>query len=309
MVKVGILGTGFGETHAKLFKALEGVELVSIFGRNTEKLQKLKNELGVSVTTDMNQIIQNPSIDLIDICLPTELHAQWAIEGLKNNKHIFCETPVTYNAGEAEKIRQAAVKYNKNVYVNLFIKFSPAHQLAAELVKKAEWGQLLGIRSYNRTSPRWGDLGLKKNVENFHNHNMDFILELAGFPLSATATGKDFGKKSIVTSVLEYNSLYAIIESNSCMPDCCPFEIGFELLFSNGIVRYDEIYGEYTKKEFSITSNGKPREVLQIESKDDFAESVKHVLNCLQNNEKSSLIDIEAAVNAVKVKEMILSLL
>jgi predicted dehydrogenase len=96
MIKVGILGTGFGEHHAKLYKKIEGFEVVSIFGRNDDKLRKINEELNINTTMSINDIIKNPDIDLIDICLPTELHSKWAIEGLKNNKHIFCETPLSY---------------------------------------------------------------------------------------------------------------------------------------------------------------------------------------------------------------------
>lgn len=306
MVRVGILGTGFGEHHAKLYRNIDGFEVASIFGRNADKLKKINDELGIPVTTDINKVIQDPAIDLLDICLPTELHAQWAIEGIKNNKHIFCETPVAYAASEAEAIQQAAAKYGKNVYVNLFIKFSAPHQLALSLVEKAEPGSLLSVRAYNKTSPRWGDLGLKKNIENFHNHNMDFVLALAGLPLSVIASGIDFGGKSIVTSALAYDGLYAVLESNSSLPDCCPFAIGFELLFSNGVVCYDAVFGDYPKEEFSITRKDRPREVVQLDSRDDCEETFRHVLLCLQNNTKSGLIDIEAAVKEVKLKEMIL---
>ncbi len=115
MIKVGILGTGFGETHAELYKKFKGFEVVSIFGRNQEKLNKIGEKYNIPVVTDINEIITNPDIDLIDICLPTELHSTWAVEGLKNGKHIFCETPVTYSVDEAIKIQQAAEQYGKNV--------------------------------------------------------------------------------------------------------------------------------------------------------------------------------------------------
>ncbi|MDR0272381.1 MAG: Gfo/Idh/MocA family oxidoreductase, partial [Clostridiales bacterium] len=104
MIKVGILGTGFGETHVKLYKKIEGFEIVSVFGRNADKLQKITEEYGVKTTTDISEIIENPEIDVIDICLPTELHCKYAIEGLKAGKHIFCETPLTYCIEEAEAI-------------------------------------------------------------------------------------------------------------------------------------------------------------------------------------------------------------
>ena len=89
MIKVGILGTGFGETHLDLYSKIEGFEVVSIFGRNQDKLKELGEKYSVATTNDITEIIENPGIDMIDICLPTELHSKWAIEGLKNGKHIF----------------------------------------------------------------------------------------------------------------------------------------------------------------------------------------------------------------------------
>jgi predicted dehydrogenase len=56
MIKVGILGTGFGEHHAKLYKKIEGFEVVSIFGRNDDKLRKINEELNINTTTSINDI-------------------------------------------------------------------------------------------------------------------------------------------------------------------------------------------------------------------------------------------------------------
>ncbi|MCL1995680.1 MAG: Gfo/Idh/MocA family oxidoreductase [Defluviitaleaceae bacterium] len=307
MIKVGILGTGFGTTHLELYSKVDGFNIVSVFGRNEEKLKEIAEKYNVSATTNINEVINNPEVDLVDICLPTELHSKWAIEGLKRGKHIFCETPISCSVEEATAVQQAAEQYGKKVFVNLFIKFSTPHQYAIELAKKAELGGLLGIRSYNKTSSRWGNLGLQKNVESFHNHMMDFVVEIAGLPSSVTASGADYDDKSIVTSALNYDGLYAVLESNSCLPNCCPFEIGFELLFENGIARFDAIYHEeFEKEEFLVTANGKPREIVELDSKDEYEEVLKHILKCLKCDVKSDLIDIDNAIKGVKLKEMIL---
>lgn len=306
MIKVGILGTGFGEHHARLYKKIVGFELVSIFGRNPEKLKKIGEEINIHTTTNINDIIKDPAIDLLDICLPTELHSKWAIEGLKNGKHIFCETPVSYHFDEAEEIRQVSLKYGKNVYVDMFLKFSTPHNAALMLAKEGEFGKLISVHSYNKTSPRWGDLGIRKNVETFHIHNMDFVQELMGMPKSVTASGIDLDNKSIITSILNYEDKYAVLESDSSLPECCPFGIGFELVFTNGMIQYNAAYGEYTNEEFSILSNNKPREVVKLDMKDEYEEVFRHVLLCLQNKAKSEFIDINAAINTVKLKEMIL---
>ena len=306
MIKVGILGTGFGETHAEMYRKIDGFEVVSIYGRNRQKLTQIGEKLHIPVTTEINEVITNPEIDLIDLCLPTELHAKWAIEGLKNGKHIYCETPVAYSVEDALAIQRAAEQYGKNVFVDLFLKFTPPHQHAAELAKRTDLGPLLSVRAYNRTSPRWGDLGIQKNVETFQIHLMDFIIGILGMPHCAVASAIDYQGQSVVISSLGYGDRFAVLESNSSLPNCCPFEIGFELFFAQGVVRYDAVYGSFTREEFSITGNDKAREVVQLERKDEYEEVIRHIRGCLLNGVKSDLVDIEAAVNTVKLKEMIL---
>jgi len=306
MVRVGILGTGFGKFHVELYKKIDGFKIVSIFGRNVDKLKQIGNELNVNTTTNIDEIVKNPDIDLLDICLPTELHSKWAIEGLKNNKHIFCETPITFNVTEADEVRQASKKYGKNVFVDLFLKFSTPHYIAIKYSKDGVLGNLLNMRAYNSTSPRWGDLGLKNNVASFHNHLIDFACEIVGMPENVIASGMDFGGKSVVTSILHAKNHYAVLESNSCLPECCPFAIGFELVFANGHIRYEALYGEYEKETFIMFQNGKTAEVVELDTKDEYEEVLKHILHCIQNNTKSPLLDIDFAINQVKVKEMIL---
>lgn len=306
MIKVGILGTGFGEHHAKLYKKIEGLEVAAIFGRNQDKLQKINDELKIKTTTDIYEIIQNPDIDVIDICLPTELHSKWAVEALKNNKHVFCETPVSYLVDEAEEIKSASVKYGRNVYVDMFIKFSTPHSTAIEIIKKGELGRIQSLRSYNKTSPRWGDLSIRKNIETFHIHNIDFMCEIMGMPENATATAMNFGGKSIVTSVFYYGNRYATLESNSNMPCCRPFDIGFEIVFENGVICYDAVYGEFTREDFFVFKDSMPREVISLNMKDEYEEVFKHLLFCLANNIQSDLIDISHAINSIKIKEMII---
>jgi len=307
MIKVGILGTNFGKFHAELYKKIEGYEIVSIYGRDKDKLKKIGDELNINTTSDINEIIKNSEIDLLDICLPTELHSKWAIEGIKNNKHIFCETPLTYKVDEAEEIKSVSEKYNKNVFVNMFNKFSTPHLTAIKYAEEGYLGKLESIRSYNNTSPRWGDLGLQNNIKSFHIHNMDFVSEIIGVPENVKSNGIDFGGKSIVNSTFKVGNTFAILESNSNMPDCYPFSIGFELVFKDGVIWYDAKYGDYANEQFIVFKNNKQAEIVKLEAKDEYEEVFKEVLYCLNKNIKSKMLDINAEIKTVKIKNMILS--
>ena len=226
---------------------------------------------------------------------------------MKNNKHIFCETPLTYKIDEAEEIKSASEKYKKNVFVDMFIKYSTPHLEAIKYAKEGNLGRLESIRSYNNTSPRWGDLGLQKNIRNFHIHNMDFVSEIIGVPENVKSNGIDFGEKSIVNSTFKVGNTFAVLESNSNMPDCFPFSIGFELVFTDGIIWYDAKYGDYENEQFIVFKNDNQAEIVQLEARDEYEEVFKEVLYCVNNNVKSKMLDINAAIKSVKIKNMILS--
>jgi predicted dehydrogenase len=305
MIRVGILGTGFGKFHGTLYQKISGFEIVSIFGRNLNKLSQIGKELNVQTTSNINDIVLNPDIDLLDICLPTELHSKWAIEGLRNNKHIFCETPLAYKVEEAEEIQATSKKYGKNVFVDMFYKYSIPHYTAIKYVKEGVLGNLVSIKSYNYTSPQWGDLGVKRNIENFHIHNVDFVNEVIKMPEKVVVSGLDFGVKSIVTTAYNVDDIHIVLESNSTMPNCCGFSLGFEFVFTNGAIWYGWKMGDYTKEEFYVYKNDNPAEKINLPLIDEYEEVFKDVLHCVNNNTKSEMLDIDAAVNTVKLMNMI----
>jgi predicted dehydrogenase len=102
-MKIGILGTGFGMHHAYIYKNIDIVESITVFGRNKEKLGKIHKDMKVVVTDNAKDIFANESIDLIDICLPSSIHREYVIEALKIGKlealHVkkdYCEQSIKH---------------------------------------------------------------------------------------------------------------------------------------------------------------------------------------------------------------------
>ena len=77
-MKVGLLGTGFGIAHAHIYHAHPEVSEVVVFGRTPAKLQAFAEQFGYATTTEVASIYDDPAIDLVDVCLPTPLHAEHA---------------------------------------------------------------------------------------------------------------------------------------------------------------------------------------------------------------------------------------
>src|SRR5260370_42516041 len=70
-MKIALLGTGFGQAHAAVYAQRPGVDQVVVFGRTPQKLAKISGQFGFATTTDLDAVIADPSVDIVDICLPT----------------------------------------------------------------------------------------------------------------------------------------------------------------------------------------------------------------------------------------------
>lgn len=301
LIRVGILGTGFGKVHAHIYNKINEVEIAGIFGRNPEKLRELEKKFKVKVTTDINELISDPTIDLIDICLPTSLHAKYVIKALENGKHVYCETPVSYTLEEAEEMKKYAEQYNKKVFVDLFYKFSAPHKYACDIIKSNKFGKPTVVTTYNRTPPIWGDLGLENIVLNFMLHNYDFLTEIMGMPEAVMTKGIGQDKKAHIISTLNYRNGFASVESSSLMPKEFPFSIGFSVICESGAITYEGQFGENTvEKTVVYHENGEVEEV-SFSPTDEYEEAIKHVISCIKNNSLSSCISIDEAIKSLKI--------
>lgn len=299
MIKVGILGTGFGKKHADIYKKLEGVEIAGIFGRTSEKLEKIKEELKVNVTTDIDELITDPSIDLIDICLPTSIHKEYVIKALKNNKDVFCETPLCYTLEEAEEMKKCAEKYNKKLFVDLFFKFSDPHKFAIKKIKSNSLGKPLVVRSYQKTPPHWGNMKLNRNVQDFMLHNFDFITEIMGEPVEIMANGIEKNNSHVFAN-FKYEDGIASVESSTMLPGKFPFNIGFNIICESGTITFDGKFGEEVEQKFVIYKDDEKEEI-DLPSNDDYEEVIKYVINNINNGKASSSISIDEAIKSLKI--------
>lgn len=304
MIKVGILGTGFGMTHLKLLSKMDGVEVVSMFGRNYDKLKKITEEYGVKTTTSLVEVIEDDTIDLIDICLPTSLHAKYAIEAIEQGKHVLCETPFTYSIAEGEAVVESAKKQGVKVFVDLFMKFSAPHHYAMNLVKSMEIGNLISVTAYNRTPSIWGSLGLGNIVTDFMCHNIDFVGELLGIPTEVQVIGIGDDDKATVNVSFKYEKAIASLESSSFLPEGSPFSIGFNVTCEKGNIAFDGSYGVESFKKFEVVRDGKIMNV-PLEGTDDCEEMLKHVIECLEDDTDSLLISGAEALKTIRTVDRI----
>src|SRR5262245_52949883 len=102
---------------------------------------------GARLSTRWRDAIDDPEVDLVDICLPDHLHYEVAKSALERGKHVYCEKPFTSTAREAREL--AALAKDKTLVTRVGHNFpkNPVHELTKELIANGEIGDLVLFKS------------------------------------------------------------------------------------------------------------------------------------------------------------------
>ena len=118
MKKIGyaVLGLGIGMAHVESGLASENAELVAVCDIDESKLDDVLEMCPtVRMYTDFEQLIDDKDVDIISVCLPSGMHADYAVRALEAGKHVLIEKPIdiTYEkALDIEKRNEVAVIKN-----------------------------------------------------------------------------------------------------------------------------------------------------------------------------------------------------
>jgi predicted dehydrogenase len=192
-----------------------------VFGRTPAKLVELQQRHGFPTTTDLDGLYGDPSIDLIDVCLPTALHAEHVLRGLAAGKHVLCELPLALTMDDANRVAQAAAASDRQVFVDMFGRFSPVNRVLRDVVADQTYGQLQALEMELRTALLWPGYHLRLDtiVLDMLHGNLDTLVQVLGLPESFTTsvvTGAERG--SAVQATITYPDAVAWVSGSALMP-------------------------------------------------------------------------------------------
>ena len=296
-MKIAILGTGFGKEHAGFFCKEKLVDEIIVWGRNAEKLKEIEKELGVKTTTNLDDILSDQSIELVDVCLSTKVHAEYAIKALRAGKHVFVEMPLADTVENGRKILETAKEYKRRVFVDLFLQYEYPYQLLNQIKEEKRYGECVDFYIKRQTPHWWGNLDLDNIALSLMHHDIDFVLQLFGKPDSIKAEGRNVRHEcSVLTALMSFKNAAATIHADSSLADSCPFSVGFEASFEKAFIRFfeDGYQNGKTETKLEIFNDEKQEEIKLVPQ--NCYELVCHnvVESILQN--KPSRLDIEHAL-------------
>lgn len=152
-VRVAVLGASgwMGKTHTMAFQTfphffgLGGgtARIVALVSRDPNAAADLAFRApGAKILADWQQAVADPDVDLIDICLPDNMHYEVAKAALLAGKHVFCEKPLADTAAEAKELVEIAREKGVITRVGHAFPRNPVHDLAKEIIDNGEIGDI-----------------------------------------------------------------------------------------------------------------------------------------------------------------------
>lgn len=142
-VKWGVLGTAGIARWATIpgMKKSKNCELYAIAGRDEKKVDAYKKEFGFEKGyVGYDALLADPDVQAVYIPLPNHIHCEWVIKALEAKKHVLCEKPLAMNAGEVQKMFDAAKKNG----VILMEAYAYLHSPYVESLKKDVQSGIIG---------------------------------------------------------------------------------------------------------------------------------------------------------------------
>ena len=141
IIKVALAGAGaFGLKHLDAIKLIEGVECISVVGRELDKTQEAAAKYGVAhATTDLAEALKQPGLDAVILATPTQMHASQSLQCLAAGKHVQVEIPLADSLKDAEAVVAMQEKTGLVAMVGHTRRFNPSHQFVRKRIEAGEF--------------------------------------------------------------------------------------------------------------------------------------------------------------------------
>ena len=290
MLKVGLVGVGgISGAHIPAWEAMEDTELVAICDVRPERMDPYPNKLHY---VDFDEMLQNEELDILDICLPTYLHADFAIKAMERGIHVICEKPISLKAEDVERVYATARKMNVKFMVAQVLRFWPEYELIKELHDSQKYGRLLsGHMSRLGQCPKWSwDNWMKDETRSglvpydLHVHDLDFMVYAFGNPENVQSLRSKRPEQDYISATYEYPDFFVTAEA-SWYAAPLPFGAGFRFQFEEALITYTDgkcmIYqNDGTIVDLSTKAEGDTG-VINLPKSNAYANEIRYFTDCV----------------------------
>lgn len=249
MQRVVLVGCGFmGKMHGTVYSQLPNAQLIAAVDKSPERLKAYCDQFGCKGYPSLEEALAAEEVDVVDICLPTDLHREYTLAAAKAGKHVFCEKPMARTLEQAQEMTRICEENGVRLMIGHCIRFWPEYALLKQIVDDRRLGKLLSINLTRFGEfPSWSSENWLADesrsgggVLDMHIHDTDYAHYLLGAPDEMVSYGTlDDRGPSFVFTTMRFGDTVAHLEGGWNLPPKTPFKMAFRAIFERGAILMD----------------------------------------------------------------------
>lgn len=310
MLKVAVVGVGgISGAHIPVWEEMEDAELIALCDIRPEQMEKYEN---IKHYTDFEEMLNNEEIDILDICLPTFLHADYAVKAMERGINVICEKPISLNEEDIDRVYSTAEKNNVKFMVAQVLRFWPEYELLKEIYDTKKYGKLLsGTMTRLGCYPRWSWDGWMMDEKrsglvpfDLHIHDLDFMVYAFGIPEIKYQYRSKLPDQDFFTVNYDFGD-FSINTEASWYATCYPFTAQFRFQFEDAIVANENgkmiIYLRDDEKiDLSEEAEGDTGNI-NLPKSNAYANEIHYFFDCVVNDKPVEKINPEELRGVLRI--------
>jgi len=309
MTTIAIVGQGYmARTHAESWSKLG-------YGENIKYIytprpgSALEHAPAAVFVTDFDIVLNDPEVDMISVCSPTDTHRGIAIKALRAGKNVLLEKPVALTIGDALQIREAARDSGAVLMIAQVIRFFTGYQMLRDEVRDGRLGTVLSVRGARLSNrPDWAQWWHDEArsggvVVDFSIHDYDQLNLFLGEPIAVSAVSVN--TLGPIETTVEYRGggIGQVLSFADTAREV-PFTSSIGALGTGGAAEYNFAAAAATAgagvNRYTRSGAGGSFE-LDIVDDDPYTAQVKYFLDCARAGKQPGLTTTESAIRALEV--------
>jgi predicted dehydrogenase len=313
-LKIGLAGLGFmGSTHLSAYSNIPDVEVTAVYSQNLARLSGDFSDVSGNLSVrparydfsavrkyqDWSVLVQDPELDAIDVCLPTDLHVPVVLAALAAGKHVLCEKPMGLSAAECDRMLAARNQGNRILMIGHVLRFWPEYEYLAEFARSGVYGAILSATFIRRSGlPEWSpwlsDLSRSGGaVLDLLLHDIDQALALFGLPQRVAAKNLAGGSDAIMSTLIYPGGPEVRIQGGWFAPGT-PFSMSFQ-------IRAQRAELDWTPGGLMLNDATGQRKPVELVTRDAYQSEIGYFVDCCRSGSQPDRCPPEASALAVTV--------
>lgn len=323
MVHVGVVGLGMmGQTHLGAYRQVEGAEVVAVADKDASRLAGVGSSAGsfkgqggggydlrdAAKYADGLELIADPNVDMVDLCLVTPLHVPFAVAALEAGKHVLIEKPLARTSMEAKRIVDAEDASPGMAMCAQCMRFWPGWTWLKTAVDDGRYGQLLSAvftRLGNPpANPFYHDGKLSGGAAlDLHIHDTDFVQHLFGVPDVVYSAGytRVSGCCDHITTIYRYGDDKQVsAEGGWITTPGLGFTMRYRAVFEGAVALFDLVDGEAL---LTLIEAGKPPANVALPAGQGYAPEIAYFIDCIVNGKRPERSGLRDSARSIGILE------